>query len=85
MVGFFPFLFKGMGPHELPVAQVVYLAPLLLGHDTGQVLLPSLKKDTNKLGLNRFQMVLKEQREMLWDNMILTNVKFPLSKPILAV
>ena len=51
MVGFFPFLFKGMGPHELPVAQVVYLAPLLLGHDTGQVLLPSLKKDTNKLGL----------------------------------
>ena len=65
MVGFFPFLFKGMGPHELPVAQMVYLAPLLLGHDTGQVLLPSLKKDTNKLGLNRFQMVLKEQREML--------------------
>ena len=59
MVGFLPFLFKGMGPHELPVAEVVYLAPLLLGRDAGQVLLPSLKKDVKqnyfKTGFQSFQ------------------------------
>ena len=53
MVGFFPFLFKGMGPHELPVAQVVYLAPLLLGRDAGQVLLPGLKKDAKQAGFKQ--------------------------------
>lgn len=56
MVGFPPVLFEGMGPHELPVAQVVDLPPLLLGRDAGQVLLPGLQVEANESPLlNRFQ------------------------------
>ena len=51
VVGLLPVLLEAMGPHELPVAQVVDLPPLLLARDAGQVLLLGLrghaKKDKN--------------------------------------
>lgn len=89
-----PILFKGVGPHQLPVTQVVNLTPLLLCGDTCQELLLGLWRNPDLCFqfsfYNYISCILKTFsyfRQILLDQLlpVLTNEKFPLSKAILAM
>lgn len=79
-----PVQFEGVGPHQLPVAEVVNLSPLLLSSDTCQELLLGLQTQTAGITL-LLQQLHELSRACCGDLTILTYVKSPLSKAILAV